>query len=166
MTVVGTGVNAYKTRDLVNDYQNWQDETSWYAHSGYRDAMELAYLALGITGEGGEFADQAKKLLRKHGDEAMTFASDEELLKLAYELSDVQWYVVRTCTMLGITPYELILINLVKLYKRINEREESGLGEIEWPLKDLPFPDALKLTRHIESRITSPSASQSTDTDT
>ncbi len=153
--------------NLSASYQLWQDQTSWYAHSGKRDAMELAYLALGVAGEAGEVADQAKKMLRVHGDDAMDNATEDDLVKLIKELGDTQWYITRFCTMLGITTQELILFNMIKLHDRmkVKWRAETN-GGYEWPLKDLTYDDALKLTQHIESHITQVSASPSTDTDT
>lgn len=134
-------------------YQKWQDLTSWYKHSGERDTFELSYLVMGLAGESGEATDCVKKLLRKHGDQAWELSTDEERRKFTHEVGDVLWYVVRTCTFLGITLEDLMIVNMVKLFDRMNERQESGLGEIEWPFEELDYYSAKDFVKQIEQRI-------------
>ena len=73
----------------------------------------LALCALGICGEGGEFADEVKKHLFHthplHWD------------KLVEELGDVLWYVSRACSALGTTLEMVALGNVAKLKQRYPE---------------------------------------------
>jgi len=138
---------------IVQAYQNWQDSTSWYKHSGERDTYELSYLVMGLAGESGEATDCVKKLLRKHGGQAWELSTDEERAKFTYEVGDVLWYVVRACTFLGITLEELMILNMIKLHDRINTREESGLGSVEWPLPNMPYDEAKKIEASVFQRI-------------
>jgi len=135
------------------DYQNWQDKTSWYKHSGAKDTFELSYLVMGLAGESGEATDCVKKLLRKHGEDAWEMSTADERYKFTHEVADVLWYVVRTCTFLGITPQDLMILNMVKLHDRMNERTESGLGPISWPLESFSYEQAKQLELQIWERI-------------
>ena len=134
-------------------YQKWQDLTSWYKHAGERDTYELSYLVMGLAGESGEATDCVKKLLRKHGNQAWEQSLDEERIKFTYEVGDVLWYVVRTCTFLGITLEELMILNIIKLHDRMNTRKESGLGPIEWPLPNMSYDEAKEIEASVFQRI-------------
>lgn len=77
---------------------------------------EMDYLlntALGLTGEGGEFADIVKKV-RFHGHPL----TDELRLKLKKELGDVLWYVAQGCKALETTLPEIATLNIQKLTDR------------------------------------------------
>jgi NTP pyrophosphatase (non-canonical NTP hydrolase) len=167
-------ITAQQSYEVVVAYQSWQDKTSWYAHSGERDTMEMTYIALGVAGEAGESAeavlalsaglnasagktaDAIKKGLRTEGDQAWENMIYSKRLALAMEVGDVMWYVVRFCTFFGITVEELMLLNIVKLYKRLNERTESGLKEISWPLTGLSYEGASNVSLQIEHKIMHP----------
>lgn len=141
------------TDNITSIYQRWQDLTSWYKHAGEQDTFELSYLVMGLSGESGEAADCIKKLLRKHGDQAWELSTDAERLKFAHEVADNLWYIVRTCTFLGITIEELMLLNVVKLYERLHTRRESGLEEIEWPFVNFSYQEAKEEVERITTRI-------------
>ena len=70
----------------------------------------LVNAALGIAGEGGEFADIIKKWqFQRHGkDEA----------HLAKELGDILWYVAMGCEGLGISMNDVMELNIAKLKNR------------------------------------------------
>lgn len=71
---------------------------------------ELATLALGIAGEGGEVADHVKKHIG-HGHDL----DEEHLVK---ELGDVLWYVATMADHLGIKLSDVAHRNIEKLSNR------------------------------------------------
>ena len=46
------------------EYAAFLEKGKWYAHADKNDSGELAYHALGIAGEGGEYVDMVKKTVR------------------------------------------------------------------------------------------------------
>ncbi len=120
------------------EYAKFLDETSWYTHTDEGNAPELMYLTLGLAGESGEFADAVKKIVRAcgaHNDEGF-----EELMlqdggqhKLADELGDVLWYLVKLASFLGLTVEQLMLKNTHKLHERL--RKKTGVQH-PWPFTD------------------------------
>jgi len=162
---------------IAQEYVRWIDQTAWYVHKGERNAKELSYILHGSSGENGETSDVFKKVIREVGfDDHARFTAimqDWGAQKVLDETCDQMWYIAATCAYLGITIEELMLYNMVKVHKRLTEgvwnyeavKYRLG-GKVEWPLKDLPYDEALKLTQHIEFRITAPNATTSTDIDT
>ena len=71
---------------------------------------QLAMVALGLTGESGEFADIVKKHLF-HGH-------DLDKDKAIKELGDVLWYVAVAAKTLGVSLEDVAQINVDKLRKR------------------------------------------------
>lgn len=70
----------------------------------------LAIVCLGLTGEAGEVADLAKKLLgHKHPFDRAKFKE---------ELGDVLWYVAAVCSLLDMSLEEVAKGNIDKLHKR------------------------------------------------
>lgn len=88
------------------------------ANEGSKEA--LAYCALGLTGEAGEYAEKVKKLLRDG-----TF--DRTLM--AKELGDVLWYITRSANELGYSLSEIAQINFDKLKDRAERNVLSGSGD-------------------------------------
>jgi NTP pyrophosphatase (non-canonical NTP hydrolase) len=82
--------------------------------------MALAYCALGLTGEAGEYSEKVKKLLR-----------DGKFVKAdaIKELSDVLWYLTASAKELGTTLHEIAEVNLVKLYDRKKRGVLQGNGD-------------------------------------
>lgn len=70
----------------------------------------LSCLALGVSGEAGEVADEVKKVVY-HGHEL-------DHMKLAKELGDVLWYIAVMSEEIGFTLEEVATINLEKLKAR------------------------------------------------
>jgi NTP pyrophosphatase (non-canonical NTP hydrolase) len=73
----------------------------------------LPHLALGLTGEAGEVADQIKK--------SQYVGNRLEFDKLEEELGDVLWYLQAFCNQLGLTLEDLARKNIRKLAKRYPE---------------------------------------------
>lgn len=82
------------------------------------ELLNLAYVVLGLTGEAGEVANKAKKVLR--GDVDLDEARDG----LAKEVGGVFWYGVGQLPReLGVTPEEIAQDNLDIL----RDRQERGV---------------------------------------
>ncbi len=104
---------------VVTDYAAFLEGNKWYAHAGENDTGELAYHALGLAGEGGEYVDLVKKVVRDWGYAwPLTDASNELLAKLRSELGDLLWYLTQSATLLGLTIPELMRLNMDKLEAR------------------------------------------------
>lgn len=74
---------------------------------------QLANMALGIAGEGGEVADTVKKHL--------FHAHPLDTAALAKELGDCLWYVAGAATALGLSLDEIAAGNIEKLRRRYPE---------------------------------------------
>jgi len=124
---------------LELEYGKFQDETSWYKHAGEGDAGELSYLALGLSGETGEFADAVKKIVREVGQldpdafERIIWEREGVKDKLLDELGDVFWYLNKLLMLLGTTHAQIMVRNTYKLYSRLMTRSHIDLTELEWP---------------------------------
>lgn len=70
----------------------------------------LEYYGLGVAGEGGEVADEVKKVVF-HGKTL-------DRAKLIKEMGDTLWYLARLSAKLGTTLEEVALLNAMKLQKR------------------------------------------------
>lgn len=85
-----------------------------YPEANTRSKNALAYCALGLTGEAGEYSEKIKKLLRDG-------TLDRELS--AKELGDVLWYVTRSANELGYTLDQIANENI----KKLSSRQERGV---------------------------------------
>jgi NTP pyrophosphatase (non-canonical NTP hydrolase) len=96
------------------NYEKAINNFAIYPEAGQGSTMGLAYCALGLTGESGEYSEKIKKLIR-----------DGKLDKslAVKELGDVLWYLTRSANELGYTLQDVAEINLVKL----NSRKERGV---------------------------------------
>ena len=111
------------TKTVYEEYVEFLDRNKWYAHADKNDTGELAYHALGLAGEGGEFVDLVKKVVRDHGyNKPLGQLSLTLDVRLRDELGDVFWYFTQLCTLLGVTHDELMRLNMAKL----REREAEG----------------------------------------
>jgi NTP pyrophosphatase (non-canonical NTP hydrolase) len=91
-----------------------------YPGVGTGSAGELAYLALGLSGEAGEVAEKIKKFIRD---------GDIDPDALMREFGDVFWYLVNLCRAMGITPSEALLSNAQKLASREARGKLKGSGD-------------------------------------
>ena len=136
------------------EYGQFQDDTSWYAHAGHREAGELVYLALGLVGEAGEFADAIKKVVRETGctnvaafDDVMQRVGTRE--KLIDELGDTLWYLNKLMRFLGVNHADLMALNTLKLYSRLSARPKANIMELEWPFKDNTYQEYHAMYKHL-----------------
>lgn len=98
----------------LNDYQEKADE--------YRkvDADNVAYFALGLCGEAGEFAEKVKKAIRDG-------TWDPSLA--AQELGDTLWYLSMAAKLIGFSLEEIAQMNLDKLGSRAARGVLKGSGD-------------------------------------
>jgi NTP pyrophosphatase (non-canonical NTP hydrolase) len=104
-----------------NEYQKLASATALYP--GKKEIGGIAYCALGLTGEAGEFANKVKKVIR--GDKNLLAVSSQ----LADELGDVLWYLAELADNLGV-PLEVIAkANIEKLSDRKARGVVQGSGD-------------------------------------
>lgn len=104
-----------------NTYQKTIRKTAIYPHQG----DNLAYPALGLTGEAGEVADKVKKLIRDAGGK-LSDPRREEMIK---ELGDVLWYLAALASELGVNLDEVALKNVQKVIDRKARGVLTGDGD-------------------------------------
>lgn len=110
----------------TSEYLDFIQKTKWYAHADQDDTGELAYHALGLAGEGGEFVDLVKKVVRDHGyDVSLDNLSTSLIDDMRGELGDVLWYLTHLANLLDLTIPELMQINMDKLKAR---EADGGAG--------------------------------------
>jgi hypothetical protein len=115
-----------------DEYIEMTDETASYPDAGRGTVLSLAYLGLGIAGEGGEVADKIKKIMRDLTvDPETPLASLPEAVKLGIlkELGDVEWYQARILKELGYTHDEMREANADKLLDRMTRNMIGGSGD-------------------------------------
>lgn len=98
-----------------NTYQHDAEQTAIYPKE-----QGLAYTALGLASEAGEYAGKVKKAIRDG-----TF----DRMKAADELGDVLWYVAMSAKELGVTMTFVANRNLDKLAKRAEKQTLNGSGD-------------------------------------
>jgi len=103
------------------EYENLAKRFALYPEVGSGSPMALAYTALGLAGESGEYTEKVKKLIR-----------DGRLDKplAAKELSDVLWYLTAAAQELGYTLADIAEINIVKLTDRADRNVLQGSGDM------------------------------------
>jgi len=101
----------------ANQYQDGACSTAIFPKE-----TALAYLTLGLSGEAGEIANKAKKLIRD-GDSP---AKREEIGK---ELGDVCWYLAVLADELGMNLGYIMERNLIKLADRKERGKLQGSGD-------------------------------------
>lgn len=111
MSVIGMRFGAY---------QLGVEDTAIYPEKGTGSKMALAYCALGLVGEAGEYSEKVKKLIRDG-------VFDKEAA--AAELGDVLWYLTRCATELGYELEEIAQSNRNKLADRKARQVIQGNGD-------------------------------------
>lgn len=102
------------------EYEKLTAETAIYPEASSGLPLALAYCALGLAGEAGEYSEKVKKLIRDG-------KFDRELaLK---ELGDVLWYLTRSATELGSSLEEVASRNIEKLFDRKQRNALQGSGD-------------------------------------
>jgi NTP pyrophosphatase (non-canonical NTP hydrolase) len=102
------------------EYEEFVQTTAFYpgANKGSKDA--LAYAALGLAGESGEYTEKIKKFIRDG------WFDPQAAMK---ELGDVLWYVTRCANELGTTLETVALMNITKLQSRKERGTLQGSGD-------------------------------------
>jgi len=102
------------------EYEETINQFAIYPEAGKGSPLALAYCALGLGGEAGEYSEKVKKLIR-----------DGKLDKplAAKELGDVLWYLTRSANELGYRLTDIAEINLVKLTSRQERGVLQGSGD-------------------------------------
>lgn len=135
-----------KDFNSLDQYQNIATKSAIYPGQG--TALGLAYVALKLNGEAGEFAEHIGKAMRDdglivgplHTNSAFGghipgnyFTSMELTPKrralIIKEIGDVLWYLSAACNELGITLKEAAATNLQKLYDRTERDTLRGSGD-------------------------------------
>jgi NTP pyrophosphatase (non-canonical NTP hydrolase) len=103
-----------------NDYQNRASATA-----DFPKEHGHAYVALGLNGEAGEYAELIKKMLRDDGGKL----SPERRQKALYELGDVLWYLSQSARLCNFTLRDIAEANIEKLMSRKERGKIHGDGD-------------------------------------
>ena len=96
-------------------------------HQSNGTDLEIARLALGLSGESGEVAEKVKKYLR---DTDMSMIARDYLAKeLEKELGDVLWYITTLGYVLGLDLEKIAIKNVYKLSSRAKRNKITGSGD-------------------------------------
>lgn len=108
-----------KMLKTFKDYEQVILDTALYPEAGRGTEKALVYVALGLTGESGEFSEKVKKKLRDGVFDARLAAK---------ELGDVLWYLTAASRELGYSLQDIAEMNAVKLLerKRLNMIQGNG----------------------------------------
>lgn len=103
------------------EYEIMAKQFALYPEAGSGSPMALAYCALGLTGEAGEYSEKIKKLIR-----------DGKLDKplSVKELGDVLWYLTASANELGYSLADVAEVNIVKLADRAERGVIQGNGDV------------------------------------
>ena len=82
------------------------------------NAASLMTGAIGLSSEGGEFAEIVKKCIFQGKP-----MDDETIFHIKRELGDIAWYWITSCRSLGLDPNEVIAENVNKLKSRYPDGE-------------------------------------------
>ena len=82
------------------------------------NAASLMTGAIGLSSEGGEFAEIVKKCIFQGKP-----MDDETIFHCKRELGDIMWYWITSCRALGLDPNEVIEENVNKLKSRYPDGE-------------------------------------------
>lgn len=127
--------------NMLDHYQEMATKSAIYPGQG--TPLGLAYVALKMNGEAGEFAEHVGKAMRDDGliFDATESASEvprnimfgiptpERRALLIKEIGDVLWYLSAACNELNISLSEAALTNLEKLCDRGERNALSGSGD-------------------------------------
>lgn len=127
--------------DAKNALDRYQEIATLSAiYPGHGTPLGLAYVALKMNGEAGEFAEHVGKAMRDDNlmepipDETGLATIDNTLTTerralVIKEIGDVLWYLSAACNELGITLSEAAVTNLEKLCDRTERDALRGSGD-------------------------------------
>lgn len=104
----------------LSEYEEFTKSVSIYPGANTGNVLALAYTALGLVGESGEYSEKIKKLIRDG-------KLDNELAML--ELGDVLFYLTRSAVELGFSLEEVVQRNIDKLTSRQQRGVIQGSGD-------------------------------------
>lgn len=107
------------------DLKHYQRQALRTAQGDAESKMRLAIAALGLVGEGGEFAEIVKKHVG-HGHPL-------EVSRCMAELGDVLWYVAECASALGLSLDDIAAANVAKLQKRYPDKftTEASVARVD-----------------------------------
>lgn len=110
-----------------NEYQKRAASTALYPDKGGLGGLQ--YVALGLCGEAGEFANKVKKIIR--GDFPLNGPCDcdERTKALVAELGDQLWYLSEAAGNIGVDLETVARMNLEKLANRKAAGTVRGDGD-------------------------------------
>lgn len=111
--------------DSLDGYQHLASTTAQYPGKGTSSTLARCYVALGLTGEAGEYADKVKRIIRGDSGASSVEAQDQRI----EELGDVLWYLANACIEEGISLSHVARINLDKLFARKAASTIKGTGD-------------------------------------
>jgi NTP pyrophosphatase (non-canonical NTP hydrolase) len=106
----------------LNEYQGKERDTAIYPGKG--NINGLVYVALGL-GESGEFQGKVKKILRDDNG----VVTEDHKKALAFELSDILWYIAMSAEEVGYSLEEIAQMNIDKLASRKERNTLGGSGD-------------------------------------
>lgn len=109
----------------MNEYQRRASKTAIYQKSAQTMLGRLCYVALGLAGEAGEFANKIKKLIRDGQGQLV----DSETEPLAAELGDALWYISQCAAEIGWPLEKIAKLNLDRLASRAERGRIGGSGD-------------------------------------
>ena len=131
---------AAEAMNALDRYQTIATKSAIYP--GFGTPLGLAYVALKLNGEAGEFAEHVGKAMRDDGlldviipigdtmgsIEQFPLTPDRRAL-IIKEIGDVMWYLSAACNELGIKLSDAATINLEKLCDRTERDALRGSGD-------------------------------------
>ena len=111
-------LDAMKTAIYPDEIREIPEDTKEMLH-------RLSYVALGLAGEAGEFANKVKKLFRDSGG----YLTEERREGLAKELGGVLWYLAASSKELGYALSDIADMNRVQLANRRAAGTLKGSGD-------------------------------------
>ena len=111
----------------LNEYASKAMQTAIYPGAG--TPMGLAYVALKMNGEAGEFAEHLGKAMRDDNYTEFGLMTTDRHNLLVKEVGDVLWYLAAACRELNITLEGAAHINLAKLADRNTRNKLKGSGD-------------------------------------
>lgn len=107
----------------LGEYGREARRTAVYAMPGeHKSLTTLAYAVMGLSGEAGELANQAKKTIR---DDGRALTGDRKNI-MVDELGDVLWYCAAVAHELGVSLDVVAQMNLAKLRDRAEREAVRG----------------------------------------
>lgn len=107
------------------NFDEYQKRALTTASTTNDDFKDIMHWILGVTGESGEIAEKAKKIIRdKKGN-----ISEADKAELGREIGDVLWYLAVLADHLGLSFEEIAAVNLDKLQSRKKRGKIGGSGD-------------------------------------